>query len=67
MRYKVKADSIETFHQAKSMVADEAKIFVSSEGRLSLSTSDLPARLRAKLAALGARVAPDMQYHADVA
>ncbi|MCJ8157061.1 hypothetical protein [Sphingomonas sp. LaA6.9] len=67
MRYKIKTNSLDVFRKAKSLVAGETQIFVSSERRLSLSTGDLSAATKAKLINLGARVVPDMQFHADAA
>ena len=67
MRYKVKMKNLETFRKARSLVAAEACVFVASEGRLVLSTSELSFTTRAKLTEWGARVVPDMQFHADAA
>lgn len=67
MRFKVKADTPETFRKVKELVAGNTTIYVISEKRLSLSTGPLHPVVRSQLVSFGAKVVPDGQYNADAA
>lgn len=55
-RYMIRATDSDQFHRAKALVDGKARVYVTSERRLFLSTGDLSAELQQELRSTGARV-----------
>ncbi|AHE51893.1 hypothetical protein [Sphingomonas sanxanigenens] len=62
MRYKVKAETFAAFEAAKKVAVADAKVFVISDSRRTLSTGELSEVTKQRLRLLGAKVLPEQQY-----
>lgn len=65
MRYKVKAPSTRCFEEVKRIAAANARVYVVSDGRLTLSTGDLSENVKHQLTEAGATVHPEVRYSPD--